>query len=231
MKKIKKDLCEAHIKIKKEKLAIFTFGNISAISDNREIMYIKPSGVEYSQLSPDNIVEISVKTGEIISNGFKPSSDTDTHLELYRAFNCNSIIHTHSEYASVYAQSNRSIKCSGTTHSDYFRGDIPCTRRLTHAEVLTDYEKNTGKVIIETFNNINPMEVPAVVVANHGPFVWGNNINNAVENSIILEYIAKIQFQSELLLKNENQRIEDYLIDKHYLRKHGKDAYYGQNNK
>ena len=230
MENIKKELCEAHLIIKKEKLAIFTFGNISAISKDRKIMYIKPSGVDYNQLSPESIVEVLVKTGEVITNGFNPSSDTDTHLELYRAFNCNSIIHTHSEYATVFAQSNKSIKCSGTTHSDYFRGEIPCTRKLDKIEVLNDYEKNTGAVIVETFKEKDPSEVPAVLVANHGPFVWGNSINAAIENSIILEYIARIQYQSELILKKKGESIEKYLIDKHYLRKHGEDAYYGQDD-
>jgi L-ribulose-5-phosphate 4-epimerase len=192
-------------------------------------MMIKPSGVPYDQLSPGHMVPVSLETGEVVDADLRPSSDTPTHLELYRAFPCGGVVHTHSRSATTLAQAGLPLRCMGTTHADHFRGDVPVTRPLTRDEVDGDYEGHTGLVIVETFREggISPAEVAAVLVANHGPFTWGRDASHAVDNARILEYLAEMEIGVRRLAP-EARRPDAYLVDKHYLRKHGKDAYYGQ---
>ena len=190
---------------------------------------IKPSGVRYADLAPDKMVLISLESGEVVNSTLRPSSDTPTHLALYRAFTCGAIVHTHSQYATMFAQSRTPIGCMGTTHADYFRGDIPVTRAMTQPEVATNYEANTGAVIVEAFRvaNISPEEVPAVLVANHAPFTWGPDAAKAIENARILEFVAQMDWRARVMAPDA-PRPDQFLIDKHHLRKHGKTAYYGQ---
>lgn len=190
---------------------------------------IKPSGVRYADLAPDKMVLISLESGEVVNSTLRPSSDTPTHLALYRAFTCGAIVHTHSQYATMFAQSRTPIGCMGTTHADYFRGDIPVTRAMTQPEVATNYEANTGAVIVEAFRvaNISPEEVPAVLVANHAPFTWGPDAAKAIENARILEFVAQMDWRARVMAPDA-ARPDQFLIDKHYLRKHGKTASYGQ---
>ena len=190
---------------------------------------IKPSGVRYADLAPDKMVLISLESGEVVNSTLRPSSDTPTHLALYRAFTCGAIVHTHSQYATMFAQSRTPIGCMGTTHADYFRGDIPVTRAMTQPEVATNYEANTGAVIVEAFRvaNISPEEVPAVLVANHAPFTWGPDAAKAIENARILEFVAQMDWRARVMAPDA-PRPDQFLIDKHYLRKHGKTASYGQ---
>jgi len=207
-------------------LVIFTWGNVSGIDREKGLVIIKPSGVRYQEMAPDDMVVVDLD-GKVVEGRFKPSSDLPSHIELYRKFEeIGGIVHTHSQWATSWAQANRSIPVFGTTHADYFYGDIPCTRQLTEDEVNSDYEKNTGKLIIETIGKRNPMEIPAILVSGHGPFAWGKNPAEAVHNAVILEEVAKMAFRN-VVLGNE-RRLEDYLLEKHYRRKHGKDAYYGQ---
>lgn len=190
---------------------------------------IKPSGVRYADLAPDKMVLISLESGEVVNSTLRPSSDTPTHLALYRAFTCGAIVHTHSQYATMFAQSRTPIGCMGTTHADYFRGDIPVTRAMTQPEVATNYEANTGAVIVEALRvaNISPEEVPAVLVANHAPFTWGPDAAKAIENARILEFVAQMDWRARVMAPDA-PRPDQFLIDKHYLRKHGKTASYGQ---
>lgn len=211
-------------------LVMGTFGNLSAVDRAAGVFAIKPSGVPYEELSPEKMVRVSLETGEVIDAGYRPSSDTPTHLELYRAFPvCGAIVHTHSEYATMLAQARVPIPCMGTTHADYFRGDIPVTRPMRRDEVERDYEKNTGLVIIETFREacLSAVEIAAVLVANHGPFAWGATAANAIENARVLEYLARLEWRARLVAPDA-PRPEPFLVDKHYLRKHGPGAYYGQ---
>jgi L-ribulose-5-phosphate 4-epimerase len=193
------------------------------------VFAIKPSGVRYADLAPDKMVLISLESGEVVNSTLRPSSDTPTHLALYRAFTCGAIVHTHSQYATMFAQSRTPIGCMGTTHADYFRGDIPVTRAMTQPEVATNYEANTGAVIVEAFRvaNISPEEVPAVLVANHAPFTWGPDAAKAIENARILEFVAQMDWRARVMAPDA-ARPDQFLIDKHYLRKHGKTASYGQ---
>ena len=190
---------------------------------------IKPSGVRYADLAPDKMVLTSLESGEVVNSTLRPSSDTPTHLALYRAFTCGAIVHTHSQYATMFAQSRTPIGCMGTTPADYFRGDIPVTRAMTQPEVATNYEANTGAVIVEAFRvaNISPEEVPAVLVANHVPFTWGPDAAKAIENARILEFVAHMDWRARAMAPDA-PRPDQFLIDKHHLRKHGKTAYYGQ---
>jgi L-ribulose-5-phosphate 4-epimerase len=206
-----------------------TFGNVSAVDYDAGLVVIKPSGVGYSDLTPERMVPVSLETGEVVDSTLRPSSDTPTHLELYRAFGCGGIVHTHSEYATVFAQARVGIRCMGTTHADYFRGDVPVTRPLTQEEVERDYEKNTGLVIVETLRRegLSCDEMAAVLVANHGPFTWGRDAASAIEHAQVLEYLARIEWRVRALAA-EAARPDPFLVDKHYLRKHGPDAYYGQ---
>jgi L-ribulose-5-phosphate 4-epimerase len=206
-----------------------TFGNVSGMDREAGLFLIKPSGVPYSDLTPDHMVPISLDTGEVLEGRFRPSSDTPTHLELYRAFGCGGIVHTHSEAASAFAQARLPIRCMGTTHADHFRGDIPVTRHMTREEVEGEYERNTGLVIVECFRQggISADEVPAVLVAHHGPFTWGKDPFEAVEHARVLEYVARMEANVRLLAPDA-KRPEAFLVDRHFLRKHGQAAYYGQ---
>jgi Ribulose-5-phosphate 4-epimerase and related epimerases and aldolases len=226
---LKDRVLQANLLLPKYHLVTFTWGNVSEIDRKNGVIAIKPSGVEYSDMAIDDIVIVSL-TGEIIEGHLNPSSDTATHIELYKAFpNIGGIVHTHSRYATVWAQAELDIPALGTTHADYFYGDVPCTRRLTDSEIATDYEKNTGLVIIEEFRRkaIDPSAMPGVIVSGHAPFCWGKNASNAVHNAVVLEEVAMMAISTRQL--NPTVKIQQTLSDKHYFRKHGANAYYGQN--
>jgi L-ribulose-5-phosphate 4-epimerase len=210
-------------------LVIETFGNVSGADHEAGLMAIKPSGVPYQKLTTADIVLVSIETGQVVDSALRPSSDTPTHLELYRAFRCGGIVHTHSKFAAAFAQAQRPIRCLSTTHADYFRGDVPVTRPMTEDEVAADYERNTGLVIVETFatRGLSPVEVGAALVANHGPFVWAEDPVHAVEAARVLEYLAEVNLAARIINPAEPEP-DRFLIDKHYRRKHGAQAYYGQ---
>ena len=219
---------DANMELASSGLVMGTFGNLSAADREAGVFAIKPSGVPYEKLSPSDLVIVSLDTGAVIDSALRPSSDTPTHLELYRAFRCGAVVHTHSEYATMFAQARTPIRCMGTTHADYFRGDIPVTRPMRREEVEQDYEKNTGLVIVETFaGEVSADEVQAVLVANHGPFAWGADTAKAIENARVLEYLARLEWRVRSMAPDAPPP-ERFLIDKHYLRKHGPKAYYGQ---
>ncbi len=229
LKKLKKKVCQANLDLVKHGLVLFTWGNASAIDREKGLVIIKPSGVNYDNMKPDDMVVIDMD-GNVVEGEYNPSSDTDTHIILYNNFpDIGGIVHTHSEWATIWAQSGQSIPALGTTHADYFYGDIPCTRKLTKAEIGSAYEKETGNVIVETFHNLDSNAIPGVLVNNHGPFSWGSDVQVAVHNAVVMEAVAKMSFYT-LKIKNV-PAIDQELLDKHYLRKHGKDAYYGQNDK
>jgi len=228
LENLKEKVSIANKKLVKLGLVVLTFGNLSAIDKSRNYVAIKPSGVGYGCLKKEDISILDFKNNLI--EGKKPSSDTLSHLELYRNFEgIKSIVHTHSTYATTFAQAKMPLFCLGTTHADYFHGKVPITREMTIEEVKENYELNTGKLIVETFTekNINPLEIQAYLVSSHGPFVWGESIEKVLENSYILEEIAKMNFRA-LTLNPKISPIPQYLLDKHYFRKHGKNAYYGQ---
>lgn len=228
LEKLKKQVLEANLMLPKYGLVTFTWGNVSAIDRNSGCVVIKPSGVEYDGMTMDDMVVVDVQTGEVVEGKWKPSSDTPTHLELYRAFSeIGGIVHTHSNWATSFAQAGMGIRPLGTTHGDYFYGEIPCTREMTPEEISGEYEKETGNVIIETFKGIDPMTIPAVLVKNHGPFAWGTGAFGAVHNAVVLEEVASMNFRA-ISLNPEVKNMQQELLDKHYLRKHGKNAYYGQ---
>ena len=228
LEKLKQSVCEANCQLPKHGLVAFTWGNVSGVDRASGLMVIKPSGVEYEDLSPEHMVVVDLATGKVVEGKLRPSSDTDTHLELYRNFpEIGGIVHTHSQWATTFAQSRMGIPAFGTTHADYFYGEVPCTREMTKAEIGGSYELETGKVIVETFANKNPMEIPAVLVCNHGPFAWGTSPDEAVYHAVVLEECAKMAWQN-LLYNPAQQPISQELLDKHFLRKHGKNAYYGQ---
>lgn len=228
LEKLKQSVCEANCQLPKHGLVAFTWGNVSGVDRASGLMVIKPSGVEYEDLSPEHMVVVDLATGKVAEGKLRPSSDTDTHLELYRKFpEIGGIVHTHSQWATTFAQSRMGIPAFGTTHADYFYGEVPCTREMTKAEIGGSYELETGKVIVETFANKNPMEIPAVLVCNHGPFAWGTCPDDAVYHAVVLEECAKMAWQN-LLYNPAQQPISQELLDKHFLRKHGKNAYYGQ---
>jgi L-ribulose-5-phosphate 4-epimerase len=207
-------------------LVVFTWGNVSAIDRDKGLVVIKPSGVSYNDMKAEDMVVVDLE-GNVVEGKLNPSSDTPTHLVLYKAFeNIGGVVHTHSSWATSWAQAGKSIPALGTTHADYFYGPIPCTRKLTAEEVETAYEIETGNVIVETFEELNPDAIPGVIINNHGPFSWGIDANNAVHNAKVMEEVAKMAFAS--LQLNPNAEIDQFLLDKHYNRKHGKDAYYGQ---
>ena len=211
-------------------LVLGTFGNVSAVDRTAGIMIIKPSGVPYEALTPAHMVPVSLETGQVIVGDFRPSSDTATHLELYRAFpSIGGVVHTHSEYATVFAQARQCIRCMGTTHADYFKGDVPVTRPMSEDEVENDYEKNTGLVIAEAFRglDLSPSDVPAILVANHGPFAWGPDPFTAIEHAEVLEYLARVEWRVRTLNPGA-ARPAPFLVEKHHQRKHGPGAYYGQ---
>ena len=222
-------VCRANLELAASGLVMGTFGNVSAADRAAGLFVIKPSGVPYGALSPDDMVPVSLETGEVLEGTLRPSSDTPTHLELYRAFPCGAIVHTHSEYATMFAQTRTPVRCMGTTHADYFHGDVPVTREMRREEVETDYERNTGLVIVETFQRLGiaPDGVPAVLVANHAPFTWGATTDAAIENARVLEYVARLEWRGRLMAPDAPLPA-GFLIDKHYRRKHGPDAYYGQ---
>jgi L-ribulose-5-phosphate 4-epimerase len=224
---LKEQVWRVNLNLVKHNLVTLTWGNVSGFDRNEKIVAIKPSGVSYEELMPDDIVIVDLK-GQIIEGALTPSSDTPTHLELYKAFEgISAVAHTHSEYATMFAQANREIPCLGTTHADYFNGSIPVTRLIRKKEVDADYEVNTGKVIIERFSDLDPHEMPAVLVAGHGPFTWGRTPDEAVKNSLVLEKVAKMAWGT-LLLNQKCDQVPEYLLHKHHRRRHGPDAYYGQ---
>jgi L-ribulose-5-phosphate 4-epimerase len=225
---LKKQVCKANLQLVAEGLVIQTWGNASGIDRARGLVVIKPSGVSYDGMKPQHMVVVSLADGKMVEGNLKPSSDTATHLVLYRAFKeIGGIVHTHSLYATAWAQACSRICSFGTTQSDYWHGDVPCTRKLKPKEIENDYEANTGRVIVETFNKKNPLEHPAVLVASHGPFTWGKDVDDAVHNASVLEFVARLA--SETLRVNPMTRqVQPVLLDKHFLRKHGANAYYGQ---
>jgi L-ribulose-5-phosphate 4-epimerase len=224
---LKQRVYEANLLLPKHNLAIFTWGNASEIDRESGIFAIKPSGVDYDKMTPDDMVLMNLK-GEIVEGKYKPSSDTPTHLELYKAFqNIGGVVHTHSRWATSFAQAGMGIPPLGTTHADYFYGEIPCTRAMNGAEINGEYEKETGTVIIEAFKNIDPMSIPAVLVKSHGPFTWGTSADDAVHNAVVLEEAAFMAYHA-LTLNKGLPSMDETLLDKHYLRKHGANAYYGQ---
>ena len=227
LEELKKRVCRANLLLVEYGLVLFTWGNVSALDPSGELAVIKPSGVPYDGMKPEDMVVVTLD-GRVVEGELAPSSDTPTHLELYRAFGMGGIVHTHSKWATIWAQAGKCVPALGTTHADHFYGDIPVTRLMTDDEITSAYEKETGTVIIETFRErgIDPCEVPAVLVQNHGPFAWGDTPEKAVENAAVLEYVSEMAYYS--LDINEGARMGQTLLDKHYLRKHGKGAYYGQ---
>jgi L-ribulose-5-phosphate 4-epimerase len=226
--RLKQDVCRANLDLVKEGLVIQTWGNASGIDRARGLVVIKPSGVPYDRMKADDMVVVSLKTGRVVEGRLKPSSDTPTHLVLYRAFpEIGGVVHTHSLYATAWAQARRKILAYGTTQADYWFGEVPCTRALKPREIKGDYETNTGQVIVETFRKLDPMQHPAVLVAAHGPFTWGEDVDAAVHNAVVLEFVARLA--SETLRVNPKAKpMESTLLSKHFLRKHGTKAYYGQ---
>jgi len=226
--KLKAEVCQANLDLVAAGLVMHTWGNVSGLDRERGLVVIKPSGVPYSGMKPAHMVVVSLATGQVVAGRLKPSSDTPTHLVLYRRFDgIGGIAHTHSLYATAWAQACKPLLACGTTQADYWYGQVPCTRRMKPAEIKRDYEANTGRVIVETFKGLDPLQHPAVLVANHGPFSWGKTASDAVHNASVLEFIARLN--SETLRLSPNARpIPSALLDKHFLRKHGRDAYYGQ---
>ena len=226
---LRQQVYEANMELPRHGLVTYTWGNVSAIDHEKGLIVIKPSGVDYNELAPDNLVIVDM-AGNVVEGSLKPSSDTKTHLELYNAFPAlGGIVHTHSTYAVAWAQACKDIPAFGTTHADYFYGAVPCTRKLTQEEVYSDYERNTGKAIVETFcdHNIVPMHVPGVLCANHGPFTWGKDAAQAVYHAVVLEEVAKMALLTNQVNPNTAQDTQ-YVLDKHYHRKHGSTASYGQ---
>ena len=227
LEQLKQEVWQANLDLPKYGLVTFTWGNVSAIDRDKGLFVIKPSGVPYENLKPEHMVVMDMD-GNKVEGDYNPSSDTPTHLELYKAFpECGGIVHTHSSWATSFAQAIRPIPAFGTTHADYFYGEIPVTRLMTKEEIMNDYEKNTGKVIIETFKDKDPAAIPGVLVANHGPFAWGTDAKNAVHNAVVLDEVAKMAYRS-MVLSPQLPPISQNILDKHYLRKHGANAYYGQ---
>lgn len=225
---LKKDVCQANLDLVKEGLVIQTFGNVSGIDRASGLVVIKPSGVPYDGMKPEHMVVVELETGKVVESNLRPSSDTATHLVLYRAFkDVGGIVHTHSLYATAWAQAKHAIPAMGTTHADYWHGEVPCTRLMTQEEITGEYEAKTGDVIVETFDGIDPMHKPAVLVASHGPFAWGKDAHDAVHNAAILEYLAKLASET-LRINPATGTMQSVLLDKHFLRKHGPKAYYGQ---
>ena len=230
LEELKQQVYEANMELPKRGLVVYTWGNVSGFDKETGYFAIKPSGVEYDDLTPDDMVIMDLD-GNKIEGKYNPSSDTATHIELYKAFkNIGGVVHTHSQWATQWAQAGRSIPSYGTTHADYFYGDIPCARSLTKEEIDEAYEKNTGLVIIETFKEKNPEYVPGVLCTNHGPFAWGKDAKEAVHNAVVLEECAKMAYYTECI-NPRVQPIPQALMDNHFLRKHGENAYYGQGNK
>ena len=228
LEELKQQVCQANLDLVKEGLVIQTWGNVSGVDREHDLVVIKPSGVPYEGMKLEHMVVVSLETGNVVEGNLKPSSDTPTHLVLYRAFkNIGGVVHTHSLYATAWAQAGKALPAYGTTQADYWYGEVPCTRKLTPAEIKTDYEANTGEVIVESFKKLDPMQHPAVLVASHGPFTWGADAHDAVHNAIVLEFIARLASET-LRLNPKTAPMQPALLDKHFLRKHGPKAYYGQ---
>lgn len=232
LEQLKEEVFKANLELPKYGLVLFTWGNVSAIDREKGLVVIKPSGVEYDTMKASDMVVVDLD-GNVIEGELKPSSDTPTHLEFYKAFpNIGGVVHTHSTNAVIWSQAGRDIPAYGTTHGDYFYGLIPCTRKMTEKEIKGAYEKETGIVVVETFRerNIDPDMVPGVLVQSHGPFTWGKNAYEAVHNSVVLEELSKMALYTEVI-NPKVEKMQRELLDKHFLRKHGKDAYYGQKKK
>lgn len=228
LKKLKEQVFQANLLLPKHGLVVFTWGNVSGIHREKGLVVIKPSGVSYEEMQAEDMVVVELETGKVVDGKLKPSSDTATHIGLYKAFpNIGGIVHTHSRWATTFAQAGRGVIALGTTHGDYFFGEIPCTRKMTKAEIEGDYEKETGLVIKETFEGKDPDAIPAVLVHSHGPFTWGRDPMDAVHNAVVLEEVAFMNFHT-LMLEPAMPTMQQDLLDKHYLRKHGANAYYGQ---
>lgn len=226
LEKLKSEVCQANLDLVKYGLVIFTWGNASAIDRSSGLVVIKPSGVAYDGMNPEQMVVVDLD-GNVVEGSLRPSSDMPTHLALYKAFpEIGGVVHTHSTYATAWAQAGLNLPVIGTTHADYFANDIPCTRDMTESEVKGAYEKETGTVIIEAFKGVNPVHIPGVLVKNHAPFTWGKDVHDAVHNSVVLEEVAKMAFMSRML--NPTLTMNPLLVEKHFERKHGKNAYYGQ---
>ncbi len=223
---LKKAVCDANLDLVAKGVVIYTWGNVSGIDRESGLVVIKPSGVDYDNMKPEDMVVVDLE-GNVVEGDLRPSSDTPTHLEIYKKFpEVGGVTHTHSTFACAFAQAGLSIPALGTTHADYFYGDIPCARELTEEEVNTEYEKNTGLVIIDAMKDIDPIAVPGILVKNHGPFSFGKDAAASVYHAVVLEEVAKMAYIA--LTLNKDIEIKQYLLDKHYLRKHGKNAYYGQ---
>jgi len=241
--KLKQQVLEANLQLPKHGLITFTWGNVSGIDREQGLVIIKPSGVEYDDMTLDDMVTVDLESGKPVDGNLSPSSDTATHLELYKTFpNIGGIVHTHSRWATIFSQAGFGIPPLGTTHADYFYGEIPCTRKMKNAEITGEYESETGKVITETFAKLDPDAIPAVLVHSHGPFTWGKDAADAVHNAVVLEEVAFMAWHNYMLHhgstalfgttvsveSNSPEIMQQELLDKHYLRKHGKNAYYGQ---
>ena len=228
LEKLKEEVCRANLELPKYGLVTFTWGNVSGVDREKGLVVIKPSGVSYDNMCADDMVVVSLETGEKVEGRWKPSSDTPTHVVLYNAFkNIGGIVHTHSRWATSFAQAGVGIPAYGTTQGDYFYGEIPCTRKMTADEIMGEYEKETGNVIVERFKSLSPDDIPAVLVNSHGPFAWGLDAENAVHNAVVLEEVAFMAFHARML-NPDLKPMQKTLLDKHYLRKHGANAYYGQ---
>lgn len=224
---LKQSVLEANLELPERGLVVYTWGNASGIDREKSLIVIKASGIKYEEMTTEHMLVVDMD-GKVVEGKYRPSSDTPTHLALYKAFpDIGGVVHTHSTWATVWAQAQKGIPCYGTTHADYFYGEIPCTRKMTDGEINGEYEAETGAVIVETFSGINPLFVPGVLVAGHGPFTWGKNAHEAVHNSVVLEETAKMAYGTRMLNAGI-QPVQKALLDKHFLRKHGKNAYYGQ---
>ena len=241
LEELKEKVCKANLDLVKHGLVLFTWGNVSAIDRESGLVVIKPSGVSYDGMKPSDMVVVDLE-GKVVEGDLNPSSDTPTHLVLYKAFpEIGGVVHTHSTFATAWAQAGRDIPVLGTTHADYFYNDIPCTRDMKKKEVFGEYEKETGNVIVERFSAMKPMDTPAVLVKNHGPFTWGTDADNAVYNAVVLEEVAKMAFIAKSIhlssniymgpLESNKPSMNMHLVEKHYSRKHGPNAYYGQKKK
>ena len=229
LEELKQEVWAANLELHHRGIVLYTWGNVSGVDRSHQAIVIKPSGVSYEKMTPDDMVVLDLCTGKKKEGRWKSSSDTPTHLELYRAFpELGGVVHTHSIHAVAFAQAGKDIVALGTTHADYFYGSIPCTRTLTKLEVEKDYEKNTGKVIVETIRQRGyaPLNIPGIIVRNHGPFTWGASAQEAVYHAVVLETVAEMNFKT--LMLNSESFMEQYMLDKHYFRKHGSQAYYGQ---
>ncbi len=230
LEQLKQDVWAANMQLPDLGLVLFTWGNVSGIDRDRGLVVIKPSGVSYSEMKPEDMVVVDLTSGKVVEGNLRPSSDTPTHLELYRNFEeVGGVVHTHSRWATAWSQAKRSLPAFGTTHADYFYGNVPCTRLLTEKEIAGDYELETGRVIVETFTGRDPMTCPAVLVASHGPFTWGKDPADAVYHAAVLEEAAALAYLTDSIAEGSVVRMQQALLDKHFLRKHGENAYYGQN--